>query len=148
MILGTSKILSKYGPSDPVLITKNTSKHIRNYGNILEKYYFHSWESETSSFFKTIERCIHHFLGIVVWILSFFLEHMNIYFYINLRRGGSGNDTFSINNISKSLDRNFISIKNMKWKYGKSYKLFYFQERESSNINSLIVKKWKGIIQY
>ena len=38
-----------------------------------------------------------------------------------------GNDKFSINNISKSLEMNFTSIKNMKWRCG----IFYFQARES-----------------
>ena len=47
---------------------------------------------------------------------------------------GPDNDEDCIHKIYKSLDVNFISIKNMKYKFAKSYKLFYFQERESSNI--------------
>ena len=36
-------------------------------------------------------------------------------------------------NISQSLDMNFTSIKNMKWKFDKSSKSIYFQIRESLN---------------
>ena len=36
-----------------------------------------------------------------------------------------------IDKISQILDMNFISIKNMRWQFGKSYKLFYFQVRGS-----------------
>ena len=37
----------------------------------------------------------------------------------------------SINKIYEGLDTNFIPIKNMKRKCGKTNKLFYFQVRES-----------------
>ena len=36
-----------------------------------------------------------------------------------------------INKISKILEMHFISFKNTKWKFGKSYKLSYFHVRES-----------------
>ena len=65
--------------------------------------------------------------------LSLFILYKNEYLilYYILWRWGSENDKFSIKHISQILDINFISVKNMKWKCGKSYKLFYFQVRES-----------------
>ena len=50
---------------------------------------------------------------------------------IVLWRWGPGYDTLSMKHICKSLDMNFISIKNIKCKFGKSSKLIYFQVRES-----------------
>ena len=40
MISGTSKIWSKSGPVDLLIITKNASKNTRSYGNILENIIF------------------------------------------------------------------------------------------------------------
>ena len=40
MIPGTSKILSKSGPGDLLIITKMLQKIQEKYGIILEKYYF------------------------------------------------------------------------------------------------------------
>ena len=46
-----------------------------------------------------------------------------------------GHYNFSINNISKSLDMNFISIKNMKRYFG----IFYFQVRESPTALRILI---------
>ena len=71
----------------------------------------HIWESETSKIFEISE------MGIYIYIY--------IVFYINLRRWGSTIDKFSIKSISKSLDMNFISIQNMKWKFGNMHKISF-----------------------
>ena len=85
---------------------------------------------------------------------------------INLRRWGLHNDQVPINKVEKSLDMNFISTKttwngisktfrfsgkgmpNFFYVQGMVPELSYFQERESSNMNSPIVRESKGIIQY
>ena len=47
------------------------------------------------------------------------------------RKQGPEIDKDWFNEISKSLDMNLVSIKNMKWKFGTSYQLFHFQMRDS-----------------
>ena len=59
-----------------------------------------------------------------------FLNFEYLIVYQILWRWGPGNDEDWLNEIYNILDMNFMSTKNMKWKFGKSYKLFYFQVRE------------------
>ena len=46
MVLGTSNMFTKSGPSDPVLITKMLQIYKTKYGNVLEQINFHLWESQ------------------------------------------------------------------------------------------------------
>ena len=62
---------------------------------------------------------------------------------MNSRRRGLKNYLFPIHKIYKSLDVNFISIKNMKYKFGESSKFIYFQVRVS--LNFFIFKKGNHI---
>ena len=50
---------------------------------------------------------------------------------MTFRRWAPAKDSDPRKQIFKILDMNFISIKNMKWEFGKSYKVFYFQVRKS-----------------
>ena len=80
-----------------------------------------------------------------VWRLDFFLNHEGLKFrnFESWKVEGGAPDNYEESriNFSNILDMNFISIKNMKWKLSKSYKLLYFQGRESSNINQPKVRE-------
>ena len=125
MILGTSKILTFVGPiighfwaHRPricgLYYTELLQKILRGIWEHHGKYYI--WKSENQKIRKFRNMCVPNFLNF--WnfeILKFWnLKYIKLTNYI-LWRWGSGNDSFSINKIHKSLDINFISIKNMKW---------------------------------
>ena len=56
---GTTNNVTKYGPSNPVSITKNTLKIQEKYGSDFEEYSFHICESE---FLKILEGvCVSNF---------------------------------------------------------------------------------------
>ena len=115
----------------PLNYHQNTSKNTRNMGTSLHNIIFISENLKIWCFRKYLKvACI---VFCVVVSLFVFKNNLFIYekgvsiFYINLWWWGSTNDEYWLNKISQSLDAKFISIKNMKWKFAKSYQLFYFR---------------------
>ena len=88
---------------------QTTLKIQAKYGNILKQYWMFISENLRVWFFWFVKA-----LG-TKFCLSFLFRcgNLSIYFYINFWRWGSENDELYIKHISKSLDINFISIKNM-----------------------------------
>ena len=124
MISGTSKILSISGPVDLLTITRMLQQIQETSGNILDTFYFCK---SGNNKLKLIEKC-KSYASLFGLSLKFRVHHFcNIFCEDEDRQ----HDKHRINKICKIFDVNFISIKNMKWKFGKSYELFYFQVRES-----------------
>ena len=146
MILGTSICLSKSGPGDLPIIFKMLHKIQEKYGIILEKYYL--CQSGTQNNYFVFQR------NCMSWVPSFsvFPDFVGLFvclwnvgtFFEKIVEMRIENEKLSIKNICKSLDMNFISIKSMKYKFGKSSKLIYFRVRESP----FCLFSTKGIIQY
>ena len=125
MISGTSKIWSKPGPVDLPIITKMSQNIQEQLWNPLGKIWFSSiWDAFFFGNFRNM-----YVLGThdFCYFCRKWVHMLKIFWW----RWGLINAKFPINKMYKSLDVNFISIKKMKWKFGKSSKLFYFQVRES-----------------
>ena len=121
---------------------QNSPKHTRKMWEHLGKYYF---PCLTTKIFDFVRKVNPHFFEFI------FLDIIFVYFWVYsfkiiLRRWGTENATCSITKHHKSLDMNFISIKNMKRGFcnfvtfrkgllkllyfpGRFPKLFCFQER-------------------
>ena len=65
--------------------------------------------------FKTPNIKIWLYIYIYIYIYIYMFEYIFLEYF--LWRWGLKNDWFSINKMYRSLDMNFISIKNMKWKF-------------------------------
>ena len=116
---------------------QHTLTNTRKYGIILITY-FHIWESENSKCFEILEKRIHHVFWKIVLKVCFYIIVEYLCPKISLWRWGWANNNFSINNIHKSLDMNFISIKSMKWNFGNMYQNLFWEHStflESSNQN-------------
>ena len=156
MILGTSKIWSKYGPVDLLILTKMLQRIQEKWWNHPGKYDLCQYGTQKIEHFREM-----YVLGTMCFVLfcSCFVETEYIYIYIYiyiflkifLRRWGLKNDRCSIkispkawiwiSYLSKTMKRNFDNFSLFRW--GNPYFLlsrkgpytFYFQGRESSNIN-------------
>ena len=127
MIFGSSENFIKSGPVDLVFITKVRHEIQENYGSILGTYF---------SYLRIfiVEHCV-HFLRVfdcfsMVSRLDFrifvFLELWNLdrcflgtlnFIFLKFWRQTPNNDEDPRKTIFKSLDMNFIWIKNMKWPF-------------------------------
>ena len=86
-------------------------------GNIFDKYYFSYlgiWKIEN------VRKCLKALDPIFGGDLSIHVS----YEFAKMRIG-----KWWLHKISKSLHMNFISIKNMKWEFGNSYKTFLFSSK-------------------
>ena len=129
----------------------------------LQNIIFHVWEPSIAKFLEKMKgtpiilfwkMLWHIFTRIYFWIIfSIYISFEYTFLKMFWWRRGSGNGNCSINEFHKSLDVNFISIKNMKLKFANMYQtssgnihifwnketkqarnLFYFQDRESYNM--------------
>ena len=118
------KFSQNLDPETSGLSPKCFKKYKKNYGIILEKYYFVHTDLNKIDFFRNLYvlgtrfvRCVFRLffrLFFISCFLCFFLvAFLNIYFENNFTKRRNENYTFSITKQHPNLDLNFISIKNM-----------------------------------
>ena len=120
-------------PRTPYLLPKYF-KNIRKYGNILGNMKFSYMRI---LFFKcSRNESRGTVLCLLNFVLSLFLKFVYLSFYNILWRWGSGNNDNCINEISKILDMNFISIKSMTWKFA-NFSIFKWGKPQHPSIYRL-----------
>ena len=147
------------GPADPVFMAFLIPKILQN---ILESIWEHLGNI-LASMSDNQKNENSRKANPLFWIYFLYICFVSIFwmyiFKINFRRWGTESDSFSINQIHKSLDVNFICVKKHEQDFtlnfvfrgmypkvcckectlnlfqGRYPKLFYVQERESSNLH-------------
>ena len=110
-------MLTKSGPGDLLSITKNASKNQENVGT--------SWGNIIFVDMGTKKHDVFHLLHMYRLLIFVGGElSISVLYYI-FWRWGSGNDEDLFNNIYKSLDITFISIKNMKCTFDNVYEISF-----------------------
>ena len=131
MISGTSKIWTKSGPVDLVIITKMLQNIQENMESSWKHIIFTNLGRKKSKKIRTNACHVYKFFVLCVFLNIFWVYILYIIFYEDEERKW----LISINKINKSLDMNFISIRKHEletWYFlylGEGMPIFYYQGR-------------------